>query len=80
MAYDRQLSVMNFGQWKIMVEEWLKEGGRITNEYGDNVPFDRLLSLIENKRAESHNHALRHPSPTDWVDDDNNFFSDNEFS
>ena len=77
--YRTKLNVQNFNEWCEMIETQLAEGYQIKDEYGSDCSQTDLFSLIERKRSEPNNHAMKHPSDSDWVDIDDNSFSSAEF-
>ncbi len=77
--YSRQLNIQNFTEWCKFIDESLNNQCVIKNEYGDTIPKDDLLTLIEQKRTAKLNYARQHPSDSDWIDECGNSFSAGEF-
>lgn len=61
-------------------KDWLEvlREGKIEDEYGKEVPLDKLKALIERKRETSKCAAVI--GKNDWVDDEGNVFCDCDFS
>jgi hypothetical protein len=64
----------------------LREGGRIVDEYGDEISFDGFVELVESKRASPNNQTLycrvhhREFSGDYWLDSEGNSFGRGNFS
>lgn len=78
---DTDNGVVDFDSWVNRVNTLMKEGWVLTDE-GEGGVWDwtELLLKIQNKRLEPNNHAKQYPSERDWCDEDDNSFSDREFS
>jgi hypothetical protein len=77
---DRSNGVEDFDSWVKRVNVLMKDGWKLTDESeGGTCDWTELLLKIQNKRLEPNNHAKQYPCPNNWVDKDNNSFSDREF-
>lgn len=55
------------------------EPGYVEDEEGRRIEPEEFWAMVESKKG-GKVHALEHPSPSDWVDEEGNSFTDAEFS
>jgi hypothetical protein len=77
---DETEEVLSYADWL----NRLQSGGKIFDEYGDEVSLDEFMALVEMKKGEKRNHTIycrtHHPGLDNWLDADGHSFSAGEFS
>jgi hypothetical protein len=73
--------IRSFADWKIR----LASGGRIVDEYGDEISLAIFEALVESKKSSPLSHAIEERSHPDWgnrsfLDPQGHSFSEGEFS
>jgi hypothetical protein len=73
--------------WRVFLEESVKAGCVVRDEYGRDVSLSELWSWVNTKRAEPHNHTtycMKHhhdyAAEKCWLDGNGNSFSEADFS
>lgn len=72
--------VVSFEDWKTRFKD-----GKIFDEYGDEISVEKFINLVETKRDAKLNHTeycVEQHSRTseNWLDDEENSFTEGEFS
>ena len=67
-------AIRSYKEWLVLLEA----GGKIFNEYDEEIPLHKLKALVEAKRG-GRNHTREYPGDN-WVDAEGHSFSGYEFS
>jgi len=81
------LNIMSYKGWVKFLEQEIKKGGKIFNEYKEEISFKDLKKMVKEKRKDKFNqtiycreHHSEYARESCWLDDEGNSFSKGDFS